>query len=143
MKRTWNPGFLIISFIFYSVWLRSGLFSERVRGDVYSAERPSHAHYSLNIRSGSFASRNQLKKALKTNVLNVSYWVIKYFVHASIVLILKPIKYLCSLWFFILFCILFYFYSTYQCHSWLDWVWRLVYCHTYWFFASIIYENSF
>ena len=30
-------------FAFFSIWLRSGLLSERIRGDVYADERPAHA----------------------------------------------------------------------------------------------------
>ena len=61
-------------FIYFSIELRLGVFSERIRGDVYAAGRPAHAHYSLNISSENFASRNQLKNVLKNNYLNVSYW---------------------------------------------------------------------
>ena len=124
---------------FYLISLRSGLLSGYISRDVYAMGCPAHAHYTLNIHSESFASSNQLKNALKTNYLNFSYWGRTYFVHASIVLIVKPITKLYSLCFFILF----NFYFTYPYHSWLDRVWRLLYCHNYWFSASHPYENSF
>ena len=35
-------------FSFHSIWIRSGLPSERIRGDEYADGRPSHAHYQIN-----------------------------------------------------------------------------------------------
>ena len=55
-----------------------------ISGDMNAAGRPAHAHYSLNACSESFASRSQLKNALKTNFLNISYCRRTYFVRASI-----------------------------------------------------------
>ena len=93
------------SLFFYSIWLRSGLLSERIRDGVYSAGHPAHAHHSLYMHSESLASRKRLKNVLKTSFLNVSYWGRTYFVRASIALVVKPRTYLCSL----CFCTLFHF----------------------------------
>ena len=71
--------------------------------------RPAHAHYMLNACYKSFASRSQLKNALKTNFLNVSYWGRKYFVRAYIASIVKSRTYSCSVYDFTFYFILFYF----------------------------------
>ena len=42
-----------------------GFLSEHISGDLYTVGRPAHAHYSLNSRSKIFASKSQLKNALK------------------------------------------------------------------------------
>ena len=92
----------IFNFLIWS-GLYWGLLSENIRGDAYSAGHLAHAYYFLSARSESFASRIQLRNALKTKFLNFVYCGCTEFVHASIVLIVKPRTYSCSLLFFILF----------------------------------------
>ena len=113
----WSPGFCKISFIlFYFFWLRSGLLSEHIRGEVYATGRLAHAHCSFTVCFEIFASGNQLKNALKTNFLIVSYYGCTYFLHASIIFIVKPRTYFFSM---ILHFILFILFSFYQSISFL------------------------
>ena len=129
--------------IFYLTLFILSLLSERIRGDVYPAGRPIDERYTLNIFLKALIPGTKLKNALKNKFLNISSWERTYFLHISIVLTIKPRKYLCYLCFEILFYFYFYFYFTYPYHAWLDWVWRLIYYHTYWFFASHPYYHSF
>ena len=61
------------------------------------------------ISSEIFASRNQLKNALKTNFLNVKCWGRTSFEHVSIVLTVKPRTYSFLQYDFTFYFILFYF----------------------------------
>ena len=100
-------------FSFFSIWLRSGLPSERIRGGEYADGHPSHAHYQLNsFRKLCFPE--PIKEKIETNFLNVQCLGRTSFVHFSIVLIVKPIMYSFSQYDFTFY---FIFSFTYPFHS--------------------------
>ena len=118
----------------YLIWLKLDFPGDNFIGYVYTLGRPTHALFPLNTHSECFASRSQLDNALK-----LFFWIYcirgrAYFVHDFIYFSSK-IKKLCFPYdFAFLFC---------PFHDFLDKIWTLLYCHTYWFFASRTYANSF
>ena len=138
----WPPGLHRISLTFF-IW--SGLdlaYVVRVLEVMCTPWGVCTCSLFINNSFRNLASRNQLKNALKNNFLNVSYWGRSYFVHASIFLNCKIKNVL--VFYLILYFISFYFtfIFTYPYDSWLDSVLRLIYCRTYWLFASHPYDNS-
>ena len=55
----------------------------------------------------------------------------------------RKTKNIVVLFYFSFYFVLFSFCFTYPYHYWLYWVWRLIYCRTYRFFASHTYEIPF
>ena len=127
-KLTWLPGFQNIFYIsFHQIWLISGLLSERISGDIYAVGHPAYAHYLLNVCSECHSSRSQLKISLKSDFQSVSCWGCTIFVRASIALISKSKTYLCHLYDFVFYFILFSFLFMHFITFWINYdVWYTV-----------------
>ena len=105
-KRTWPPVFCSISPFF--IGLRLSLLIERIRGDMYALGRPTQAQFSVQWLPRNITSRDQLENVLKK--LSKSLILGPYIPRMRIHCFCSKTKNVLVL--SILFCLLFYFYSS-------------------------------